>query len=101
MEWDKVLCFFEKIFYDNILRILNISYESLDEFSKIVFFYVVCFFNGEFVLCVKFFFYCGEDGIWVLVEKFFIDLFINGCIVMYYLLEKMGRWNELGNDFFL
>lgn len=98
MEWDKALRSFEKAPYDNIPRILNISYESLDELSKTAFLHVACLFNGELVSRVKSLLHRGEDGIRVLAEKSLIDLSTNGRIAMHHLLEKIGRRNESGND---
>ncbi|WZZ83188.1 putative disease resistance protein At4g11170 [Brassica napus] len=98
MEWDKALRSFEKAPYDNIPRILNISYESLDELSKTAFLHVACLFNGELVSRVKSLLHRGEDGIRVLAEKSLIDLSTNGRIAMHHLLEKIGRRNESDND---
>ncbi|KAL0699621.1 hypothetical protein Bca4012_055743 [Brassica carinata] len=98
VEWRKALDSFKKAPYNNIPRILNISYESLDEFSKTSLLHVACLFNRELVSRVKSLLHRGEDVIRVLAEKSLIDLFTNGRIAMHHLLEKMGRRNESGNN---
>ncbi|KAL0877004.1 hypothetical protein Bca101_026709 [Brassica carinata] len=91
MEWNHALASFEYAPTQNIMRISNISYESLDEISKSAFLHVACLFNRDPILCVKTLLDRGEVVIKVLAEKSLIDISAVGLIDMHCLLKAVGR----------
>lgn len=94
-EWNAALASFEFEYAHNhnIRRIMNISYEGLDESSKSAFLHVACIFNRDPIWCVKTLLDRGEVGTKVLAEKSLIDISAEGLIDMHFLLKEVGRNN--------
>ncbi|KAF2595931.1 hypothetical protein F2Q68_00007468, partial [Brassica cretica] len=72
-----------------------VCYDGLDEKDKALFLHVACLFNGEKVDRVKQLLaksaLDAEYGLRVLVDRSLIHIYADGCIVMHFLLQQIGK----------
>ena len=80
---------------ENILDILQISYNGLTDMQQKLFLDIACFFKGESNDCIrdilKGFGYCPDYNIGVLMEKSLITVDDDRYLWMHDLLQKMGQ----------
>ncbi|RHN46491.1 putative winged helix-turn-helix DNA-binding domain, leucine-rich repeat domain, L [Medicago truncatula] len=93
-QWNSTLDKFEKNPPNKIMKVLNVSYEGLEQDEKEVFLHVACFFNGERRDYVsRILDACGLNpgiNIPLLAEKSLITI-INEEIYMHEMLHKLGK----------
>ncbi|KAI9109063.1 hypothetical protein K1719_020018 [Acacia pycnantha] len=93
-EWKNALDMLKKHQPDEILRVLQLSFDVLDEPEKAIFLDIACFFNGWSKKVITHILEsCGFNakiGIATLQKKSMLKDY-DDCLVMHDLLEQMGR----------
>ncbi|KAL7257935.1 hypothetical protein ACSBR1_004121 [Camellia fascicularis] len=81
----------------DILEILKISYDSLDDHDKNLFFYIACLFitrsKDSTVRILDACDFCSERGMDNLIDRCLLTI-TQKILMMHQLLQDMGRWNK-------
>ncbi|KAI9110915.1 hypothetical protein K1719_018035 [Acacia pycnantha] len=107
LEWEDALDMLKKNQHNDILRVLELSFDALTSTEQAIFLDIACFFNGwSKKVIINILESCGFNakiGIATLQEKSMLKDY-GGCLVMHDLLEQMGRRivvdkspNDVGN----
>ena len=87
-EWKSALNRLKAEFDENIMNILQISFDGLMDTQKALFLDIACFFKGENKDCMG----DGLDyNLGVLMEKYLITISDHGTLWMHDLLQEMGQ----------
>ena len=89
-EWESALNQLKEIPNENILGILRIAYNGLEEFEKILFLDIACFFIGEDHIRVADILESSEDNLKKLIDKSLITI-VGGKLCMHTLIKQMGQ----------
>ena len=93
--WKDALDKYERILDKGIRKILQISYEALDENEQIIFLDIACFFKGRSKnYAMDILEACDlhpKFGIQNLIDKCLVTIDQHNCLSMHDLLQKMGR----------
>ncbi|XP_058766664.1 TMV resistance protein N-like [Vicia villosa] len=94
-EWNDALDEYEKIPDKNILRVLKISFDSLEEEERRIFCDIACFFNGHKLVEVEdilgaHYALSVKNSITVLIERSLIKI-DDGLVTLHDLIQDMGR----------
>ena len=94
-EWKSALNKLKAEFDENIMDILQISFNGLMDTQKELFLDIACFFKGENKDCIRdvlqSFGYYPDYNIGVLMKKSLITIDENGALGMHDLLQNMGQ----------
>ena len=94
-EWKSALLQLKAEFDENIMNILQISFDGLGDKQKALFLDIVCFFKGKNKDCIRdvlqSFGYYPEYNIGVLVDKSLITIKDYGILWMHDLLQDIGQ----------
>nr|KYP33146.1 TMV resistance protein N [Cajanus cajan] len=96
-EWDSALKTYERIPNRDILKLLRVSYDSLDTYQREIFLDIACFFRGYPLRYVTNMFeardFHPKIGIKILEEKSLIkiDRYDNKFVRMHDLIQHMGK----------
>ncbi|CAN6848296.1 unnamed protein product [Brassica oleracea] len=94
-EWINAIPRLRTSLNGKIEKLLVVCYDGLDEKDKALFLHVECLFNGEKVDRVKQLLaksaLDAEYGLRVLVDRSLIHIYADGCIVMHFLLQQIGK----------
>ena len=94
-EWKSALNKLKVEFDENIMNILQISFDGLTDSQKGLFLDITCFFKGEKKDCIsdilESFGYYPDYSIGVLKDKSLITIDYNGIFWMHDLLQHMGQ----------
>ena len=94
-EWKSALNKLKAEFDENIMNILQISFDGLKDTQKALFLDIACFFKGKNKDCIKdvleSFGYYPDYNIGVLIEKSLITTGSYGILWMHDLLQDMGQ----------
>ena len=94
-EWKSALNKLKAEFDENIMDILQISFNRLMDTQKELFLDIACFFKGENKDCIRdvlqSFGYYPDYNIGVLMKKSLITIDENGALGMHDLLQNMGQ----------
>ncbi|CAK8574974.1 unnamed protein product [Lathyrus sativus] len=94
-EWNDALDEYEKIPDKNILRVLKISFDSLEEEERRIFCDIACFFNGHKLVEVEdilgaHYGLSVKNSIGVLIERSLVKI-DDGLVTLHDLIQDMGR----------
>ncbi|XP_050254075.1 disease resistance protein RUN1-like isoform X5 [Quercus robur] len=94
-EWKSALNKLKAEFDENIMNILQISFDGLMDTQKALFLDIACFFKGENIGCIRdvlqSFGYYSDYNIGVLMDKSLITIEGHGILWMHDLLQDMGQ----------